>query len=57
MFDWPSFAQVGTALGGHGILVESNEDLNLAIKAIETRDKPLLIELRLHPNDVPRMRI
>lgn len=57
MFDWPSFAQIGTALGGHGVLVESIEGLETAIKAIETRDKPLLIELRLDPNDVPRMRI
>lgn len=55
MFDWPSFAQIGTALGGQGILVESNDDLDRAMKAIETREKPLLIELRLHPNDVPRM--
>ncbi|ETW11068.1 putative acetolactate synthase [Roseivivax marinus] len=57
MFDWPSFAQVGTALGGHGVLVQSNEDLDRAIEAIESRDKPLLIELRLDPMDVPRMRM
>jgi thiamine pyrophosphate-dependent acetolactate synthase large subunit-like protein len=57
MFDWPSFADVGTALGGQGILVSSADDLETAISAIETRDKPLLIELRLDPNDVPRMRI
>jgi thiamine pyrophosphate-dependent acetolactate synthase large subunit-like protein len=57
MFDWPSFAQVGTALGGQGIAVESLADLDRAIAAIETRTKPLLIELRLDPNDVPRMRI
>lgn len=57
MFDWPSFAKVATALGGQGILVASNEDFDRAIKAIETRDRPLLIELRLDPNEVPRMRI
>lgn len=57
MFDWPSFARVGTALGGQGIVVESAQDLDRAIQAIETRDRPLLIELRLDPNDVPRMRI
>ncbi|MBR9650592.1 hypothetical protein IT775_05565 [Thalassobius aquimarinus] len=57
MFDWPSFAQIGTALGGQGVLVNSAEGLENAIRAIETRDKPLLIELRLEPNDVPRMRI
>jgi acetolactate synthase I/II/III large subunit len=56
-FDWPSFADVATALGGQGLAVQSAEDLEIAIGAIETRDKPLLIELRLDPNDVPRMRI
>ncbi|THD73955.1 thiamine pyrophosphate-binding protein [Thalassobius vesicularis] len=57
MFEWPSFADVATALGGQGVSVRSDEDLGLAIRAIETRDRPLLIELRLDPNDVPRMRI
>lgn len=57
MFDWPSFAEIGTALGGQGMVVDSVESLEEAIKAIDTRDKPLLIELRLDPNDVPRMRI
>ncbi|WP_238367266.1 thiamine pyrophosphate-binding protein [Mesobacterium pallidum] len=57
MFDWPSFAEVATSLGGQGFVVTSNQELDTAIKAIETRDRPLLIELRLDPNDVPRMRI
>ncbi|PWE27864.1 acetolactate synthase [Pararhodobacter marinus] len=56
-FEWPSFADVATALGGQGMVVTSDEELDAAMKAIETRDKPLLIELRLDPNDVPRMRV
>jgi len=56
-FEWPSFADVATALGGKGIAVQSTEDLEVAIAAIDTRDRPLLIELKLDPNDVPRMRI
>ncbi|MCV6592272.1 MAG: thiamine pyrophosphate-binding protein [Silicimonas sp.] len=56
-FDWPSFAEVATALGGHGVSVSSNAELEVAIRAIEAQDRPLLIELRLDPNDVPRMRI
>lgn len=56
-FDWPSFAEVATSLGGRGVQVNSAEDLEAAIEAIETRDRPLLIELSLDPNDVPRMRI
>jgi thiamine pyrophosphate-dependent acetolactate synthase large subunit-like protein len=57
MFDWPSFAEVATALGGEGICVRSSDDLDRAIAALDTRDKPLLIELKLDPEDVPRMRI
>jgi acetolactate synthase-1/2/3 large subunit len=56
-FDWPSFAEVATALGGHGIAVRSADDLEGAIAAIAGRDRPLLIELLLDPDDVPRMRI
>ena len=56
-FDWPCFADVATSLGGSGMVVRSDEDLQAAIDAIETRDRPLLIELRLDPHDVPRMRI
>lgn len=56
-FVWPSFAEIGTALGGHGIQVCSENDLEEAIEAIKNRTKPLLIELKLDPNDVPRMRV
>lgn len=57
MFDWPSFADIATALGGKGVAVTSADELEQALTAIEARDAPLLIELRLDPNDVPRMRI
>ncbi len=56
-FEWPCFAEIATALGGQGVLVESNAELDKAIHAIETRNGPLLIELNLDPDDVPRMRI
>ncbi|MCC0034740.1 MAG: thiamine pyrophosphate-binding protein [Hoeflea sp.] len=56
-FHWPSFAGIARALGGQGIEVHSDAELETALAAIETRDRPLLIELRLDPHDVPRMRI
>ena len=56
-FDWPSFAEVATSLGGTGVEVTSAEDLDSAIAALSDRKGPLLIELKLDPNDVPRMRI
>lgn len=56
-FDWPSFADVASSLGGQGVRVESLNDLETVATAIENRDRPLLIELMLDPEDVPRMRI
>ncbi|MGB0506790.1 MAG: thiamine pyrophosphate-binding protein [Pikeienuella sp.] len=56
-FDWPSFAEVATSLGGTGIEVSSAEELEVALAALEERSGPVLIDLRLDPNDVPRMRI
>jgi thiamine pyrophosphate-dependent acetolactate synthase large subunit-like protein len=56
-FDWPSFATIASALGGHGLTVRCPEDLQSAIDAVAKRTRPLLIELCLDPNDVPRMRI
>ena len=55
-FEWPSFAEVAVALGGEGVSVASLEDLDAAVEAIANRSRPLLIELRLDPDDVPRMR-
>ncbi|WP_417417811.1 thiamine pyrophosphate-binding protein [Hoeflea sp.] len=56
-FHWPSFAGIATSLGGQGIEVHSEAELETALAALETRDRPVLIELRLDPHDVPRMRI
>ncbi len=56
-FHWPSFAEIATSLGGQGIKVHTKEELETAIAALETREGPILIELRLDPHDVPRMRI
>ncbi|MGB0854001.1 MAG: thiamine pyrophosphate-binding protein [Pikeienuella sp.] len=56
-FHWPSFAEVANSLGGQGFEVRSKEELETVIDALETRKGPVLIELRLDPHDVPRMRI
>jgi thiamine pyrophosphate-dependent acetolactate synthase large subunit-like protein len=56
-FNWPSFAAVANALGGEGHEVRSKEQLDNALSALENRKGPFLIDLRLDPNDVPRMRI
>ncbi len=56
-FDWPSFAEVATSLGGTGIEVTSMAQLDDAIAQLDNRQGPVLIELKLDPHDVPRMRI
>lgn len=56
-FDWPSFAAIADALGGQGVSVNSAEQLETAIQAIEKRKGPILIDLKVDPNDVPRMRM
>ncbi len=56
-FHWPSFADIAKSLGGGGIEVHSNEQLEDAVEALKDRDGPFLIELKLDPADVPRMRI
>lgn len=56
-FDWPSFAAVAVSLGGEGVTVTSPEDLEDAILAIEARKGPIVVELKLDPNNVPRMRM
>ena len=56
-FDWPSFAAVAVSLGGEGVEVASPDDLETAIEAINKRQAPIVVELKLDPNKVPRMRM
>ena len=55
-FHWPSFAEVAKALGAEGAIVRSDAELEEAIVAMDKRKGPFLMELRLDPHDVPRMR-
>lgn len=56
-FVWPSFAEVARSLGGDGVKVTSPEELEHAIDAINGRKGPIIVELKLDPNTVPRMRM
>jgi acetolactate synthase-1/2/3 large subunit len=56
-FHWPSFAGIAKSLGGDGFEVRSNDRLEAALDALKDRKGPFLLELRLDPADVPRMRI
>ena len=56
-FHWPSFAGIASSLGGQGFIVTNDEELDTALQQLGSRTGPVLIELRLDPHDVPRMRI
>lgn len=51
-FDWPDFGPVATALGGQGFTVRNLTELDEALAAIETRDRPILIDVRIDPDKV-----
>lgn len=53
LFDWPDFAPVADALGGKGVIVRTADDLEKVREAIDRRDRPLLIELKLDPAHMP----
>ena len=52
-FDWPDFAKVADALGGRGFSVTTFAELDAALEAIQTRDRPVLIDLKLDPDQMP----
>lgn len=56
-FNWPSFAEVAKAMGGEGVEVTSPDGLEVAIDAINARNGPIIVDLKLDPNTVPRMRM
>lgn len=53
MFEWPDFARVADALGGQGFSVTNFGELEKALQAIATRDKPILLDLKLDPDSMP----
>lgn len=55
LFDWPDFAPVAIALGGAGVTVRSAADLEVAAEAIAGRQRPLLIDLKLDPDNMPQL--
>lgn len=56
-FDWPSFAEVATSLGGKGFKVTSDKELDIAINQLDALKGPILFELCLDPEEMPRMKL
>jgi acetolactate synthase I/II/III large subunit len=53
LFAWPDFARVAEALGGTGYTVRSLEDLEEALDKLSSRTGPVLIDVKLNPDDIP----
>lgn len=49
LFDWPDLGPVATALGGQGFTVRTRAELETALAAVERRDRPTLIDIKLDP--------
>jgi len=56
MFEWPDLAPVATALGGRGFTVRNPAELEGVLAAIEVRDRPVLIDVKLDPDAVPSLK-
>ncbi|MGH8113828.1 MAG: thiamine pyrophosphate-binding protein [Rhodanobacteraceae bacterium] len=56
LIGWPDFAPVADALGGKGLAVRQMGDLDAVHEAITKRSRkaPLLIDIKLDPDHVPR---
>lgn len=52
-FRWPDFAPIAESLGGLGLTVRSLGDLDGALAAISRRDRPVLVDIKLDPDEVP----
>ncbi|ATE67464.1 acetolactate synthase [Rhizorhabdus dicambivorans] len=52
-FEWPEFAAVAESLGGQGVSVRTEADLEQAIAAISNRTRPLLIDFKLDMRRLP----
>lgn len=53
LMNWPDFAPLAEALGGQGVTVRNEDDLEKAIEAIQNRKGPLLIDLKIDTLTMP----
>ncbi len=50
---WPDLARVAEALGGTGVTVRCLADIDLAAEAVENRDRPVLVDVKVDTERVP----
>lgn len=54
-FNWPSFAALAEAMGAKGLRASSDDELDAALQTIAETEGPVLLELVLDPDAMPRM--
>jgi acetolactate synthase I/II/III large subunit len=49
LLDWPDFAPMAEAMGGRGVTVRSLGDLDAVRDALDNRDRPVLVDVKVDP--------
>jgi thiamine pyrophosphate-dependent acetolactate synthase large subunit-like protein len=52
LFAWPELAPVADALGGQGFTARNLDELDAALAALASRDRPVLIDVKVDPHKV-----
>ena len=55
LFRWPDFAEVARSLGAGGLTVEAVSDVAPAIAAFGELTRPVVIDVRITPQDIPEV--
>ncbi len=55
LFSWPDFTEVARSLGADGLAIETVSDVAAAVAALGPRTRPLVIDVRIGPADVPEV--
>jgi acetolactate synthase I/II/III large subunit len=55
LFEWPDFAEVARALGADGLTVASVSDVTAAVAACGSSTRPVVIDVRIAPGDIPEV--
>jgi thiamine pyrophosphate-dependent acetolactate synthase large subunit-like protein len=55
LFDWPDFADVARSLGAQGLTVDAMSDVATAVEAFGSPSRPVVVDLRIAPEDIPEV--
>ena len=55
LFDWPDFADVARSLGAEGVTVDAVSDVAAAVAAFGSLSRPVVVDVRIAPADIPEV--